>query len=154
MVIGKTVIIKAYFSTSILIGFSLFCFLYFWLTNNNNILWIFIVSLIFSAITLIFQSILFEVRVNSGGFIVRNALKKNVKKSLDDFLAVKDIIPFFGLGKIYFKDNTSYLFPIEDRFFVRSLLSWDLKKIENEITTSIEDKIFTLKGITQKSVQC
>ena len=152
MVIGKTVIIKAYFSTSILIGFSLFCFLYFWLTNNNNILWIFIVSLIFSAITLIFQSRLFEVRVNSGGFIVRNALKKNVKKSLDDFLAVKDIIPFFGLGKIYFKDNTSYLFPIEDRFFVRSLLSWDLKKIENEITTSIEDKIFTLKGITQKSV--
>ena len=152
MIIGKTVIFKAYFLTVMLSGFSFFCLIDFWLTNNHNILWVFVISLMFLVIFLVYQSKLYEIRVSVDGFIAGNSFKKSMRKNLDDFLAVKNIMPFFGLGKIYFKDNTSYLFPIENRFITKAYFSLDLNKIENEITISIEDKILTLRGIANNSV--
>ena len=152
MIIGKTVIFKAYFITLMLLGFSFLCFIDFWLTNNYNILWVFVISLVFLVVFLIYQSKLHEIRVNSDGFIAKNSIKKSVRKNLDDFLAVKNIVPLFGLGKIYFKDNTSYLFPIENRFITKAYFLWDLKKIENEVTISIENKILNLRPIAPKTV--
>jgi hypothetical protein len=144
--IGKTVKYRAYASLIALLGFSLLMFVSYWLTDNINVLVICIVSLLFLTITTLFHAYLYDIEISSECFILENPFGRKVKIPINDFLNVKYIGQYLGICKISFKDNTNYLFAIDDLTSLKAAFKWNLKDVENDINNLVRGKIVEIKN--------
>lgn len=112
-------------------------FLFYLIYKTQNCLIIFIISILFFTIALVYNLRLYRVSVNKEYFYIENILRK-FKIEKNEFITIKVECTFPYILSITFTGGRRYLFLLNSSDSFKAMFSFNKKKIETQIINKVD----------------